>query len=87
MAGTVGTANYERLKDLLVDVLLIEPSEFSLTLTKSAVDTWDSLAVVAVAVGIEEVFGYHPTTQEAMRLQSVQDIITLLEEKGISFDA
>jgi acyl carrier protein len=87
MAGTVGTANYERLKDLLVDVLLIEPSEFSLTLTKSAVDTWDSLAVVAVAVGIEEVFGYHPTTQEAMRLQSVQDIIALLEEKGISFDA
>jgi acyl carrier protein len=87
MAGTVGTANYERLKDLLVDVLLIDPSEFSLTLTKSAVDTWDSLAVVAVAVGIEEVFGYHPTTQEAMRLQSVQDIIDLLEEKGISFDA
>jgi acyl carrier protein len=87
MAGTVGTANYERLKDLLVDVLLIEPSEFSPTLTKSAVDTWDSLAVVAVAVGIEEVFGYHPTTQEAMRLQSVQDIIALLEEKGISFDA
>jgi acyl carrier protein len=87
VAGTVGTVNRERLKDLLVDVLLIDPSEFSLTLTKSDVDTWDSLAVVAVAVGIEEVFGYHPTTQEAMRLQSVQDIIALLEEKGTAFDA
>jgi len=87
MTSSVGTANRERLKDLLVDVLLIDPSEFSLTLTKAEVDTWDSLAIVAVAVGIEEVFGYHPTTQEAMRLQSVQDIIALLEEKGIAFDA
>jgi acyl carrier protein len=86
MTSTVGTANRERLKDLLVDVLLIDPSEFRLTLKKADIDTWDSLAIVAVAVGIEEVFGYHPTTQEAMRLQSVQDIIALLEEKGIAFD-
>ncbi|HEV2459357.1 MAG TPA: acyl carrier protein [Ktedonobacterales bacterium] len=87
MTSTVGAANLERLKDLLVDVLLIDPSEFRLTLKKADVDTWDSLAVVAVAVGIEEVFGYHPTTGEATRLQSVQDIVTLLEEKGIAFDA
>lgn len=87
MVNTVGTANRERLKDLLVEVLLIEPDEFNFSLKKGDVETWDSLAVVAIAVGIEEEFGYHPTTEEAMRLQSVQDMVTLLEEKGFAFDA
>lgn len=87
MVNTVSQANYEKLRDLLVETLLIEPSEFSLALTKDEVDTWDSLAVVSIAVGIEEVFGYHPTTEEAMHLQSVKNIIDLLGQKGIEFDA
>jgi acyl carrier protein len=50
------------------------------------VNSWDSLAVVALAVGIEETFGYHLRPDEAVAIKGVQDIISVLESKGISFD-
>lgn len=85
MSQTVQMSNRELLKNLLLDVLLLEPSEFSFDLKRDGIETWDSLAIVAIAVGVEETFGYHPTQDEAMALQSVQDIIDLLEKKGFSF--
>ena len=78
--------NLEKLKDLLVDVLLIDPAEFRFDLTREDVDTWDSLALVSLAVGVQSAFGYHPTPAEAMRIQSVQDVISMLSSKGICFD-
>jgi acyl carrier protein len=78
--------NHAKLQDLLVDVLLLEPEEYSLDLSRSQVDTWDSLAVVSIAVGVDETFGYHPTPDEATAMRSVRDIIRLLESKGITFD-
>ena len=79
-------SNRERLKDLLVDVFLLEPSTFRFNLTREEVDTWDSLGVVAMAVGIQETFGYHMKPEEAVAVKGVQDIINILESKGISFD-
>lgn len=86
VSQTVQTANRERLKNLLLDIFLMEPDEFSFDLKREQVETWDSLAIVAVAVGIEETFGYHMTQEEAMSVQSVPDIMRLLEQKGIPFD-
>ena len=86
MSQTVQTTNRERLKNLLLDIFLMEPDEFSFDLRREQVETWDSLAIVAVAVGIEETFGYHMTQEEAMSVQSVPDIMRLLEQKGIPFD-
>jgi acyl carrier protein len=77
--------NLEKLKNLIVDVFLIDPSEFRLDLRREDVDTWDSLGVVSIGVGIEEIFGYHPTPDEARALRGVQDIATLLTSKGITF--
>ena len=57
--------NLEKLKNLIMDVFLIDPTEFRLDLRREDVDTWDSLGVVSIGVGIEEVFGYHPTPDEA----------------------
>ena len=48
--------------------------------------TWDSLGVVSIGVGLTETFGYHPTPAEATALASVEDIVRLLEAKGIVFD-
>lgn len=78
--------NMEKLQELLVDVLLLEPQEFSPELSRDQIETWDSLAVVSVAVGLHDTFGYHPTPEEATALHSVQDIIQLLSAHGISFD-
>ena len=78
--------NREKLQDLLIDVLLIEPDEFRFDLSRKDVETWDSLGIVSVAVGVHETFGYHPTPEEATGLTGVQDIVDLLGSKGISFD-
>ena len=78
--------NHEKLKDLLLDIFLLDDDEYRLDLAREAVETWDSLAVVSVAVGVKETFGYHFTPEEATSVQKVQDIIDILETKGISFD-
>ena len=77
--------NREKLQELLQDILLLDPSEFRFDLARDEVETWDSMSVVAIAVGVDETFGYHMSPDEAMRVASVRDIIGILEEKGISF--
>lgn len=76
--------NLERLKELVVDVFLITPSEFRLDLKREDVDTWDSLGVVSLATGVEETFGYHLSQSEAVGIQSLTDLVRILESHGIS---
>jgi acyl carrier protein len=79
--------NGHKLRDLLMDVLLLTEQEFSLDLHREQVETWDSLAIVAIAAGIDETFGYHFTPDEAVNLTGVRDIVKILEREGIRFDA
>ena len=69
----------------MLDILLLDPSEFSFDLKREEIQTWDSMGVVAIAVGVDETFGYHFTPDEAMSLTGVGDIIRILETKDISF--
>lgn len=78
--------NREKLRQLLIDVFLLEPDEFRFDLRREEIDTWDSLGVVSIGVGLKETFGYHPTPAEATALSSVADVVRLLETKGISLD-
>jgi acyl carrier protein len=77
--------NRDKLQDLIQDILLLDDGEFHFGLNRSDVETWDSMSVVAIAVGVHEEFGYHFTPEEATGIRSVQDIVDLLETKGISF--
>lgn len=77
--------NRQKLRDLLIEILLLSDQEFSFELRREQVETWDSLAVVAIAAGIDETFGYHFTPDEAIALTGVPDIIRILEREGISF--
>ena len=77
--------NREKLQDLLLDVFLLDPSEFHFDLKREEIQTWDSMAVVAIAVGVDETFGYHFTPDEATSVTGIDDIIRILESKGISF--
>jgi acyl carrier protein len=76
-------SNGDKLRQLVIDVLLLDDDEYRIDLTREDVETWDSLGVVSIAVGIDEVFGYHPTPEEATGIHSVTDIIDLLVSKGI----
>ncbi|WP_295393312.1 acyl carrier protein [uncultured Thiodictyon sp.] len=77
--------NYDKLRELIQDILLLEPGEYSLGLGRGDVPTWDSLAVVSIAVGLDETFGQHPSPDEATGLKSVADIVAFLESRGLSF--
>ena len=76
----------EQHRELLADIFLLDPADIRFSMTRQDIDNWDSLAVVSIAVGVRQVFGYHFTPDEANGIQSFQDIITLLETKGISFE-
>lgn len=76
----------EKLQRVIVDVFLLAPEEFRLDLTREEVDTWDSLGVVSLAVGIQEAFGYHFTPNEATGLNSVQDIVDILRARGVELN-
>jgi acyl carrier protein len=77
-------ANRSRLRDLLLDVFLLDPSEFHWDLKRSQIDTWDSLGTVSLAVGLQDVFGHHLTPGEATGLTSVEDIVEVLRRKGVA---
>lgn len=79
-------SNNEQLKQLLMDVFLIDESEYSLELSQDELETWDSMGLVAMAVGIEETFGYHLAQDEALSIKKFQDVVDILSSKGISFD-
>ncbi len=78
--------NREKLKELLMDVFLIDSSEFRFDMVREEIESWDSLGVVSMAVGIQETFGYHMKPEEAVAIKGFQQIIELLESKGIKFD-
>ena len=69
-----------------MDVFLIDESEYSLEMSRDDIETWDSMGLVAMAVGIEETFGYHFAQEEALAIRKVQDIVDILTSEGISFD-
>ena len=78
--------NREKLKELFLDVFLLNPEEFRFDMTRDDIDTWDSLGVVSLAVGVHDTFGHHLTPEEATGIGSVSELITLLESHGLSFD-
>lgn len=68
-----------------MDIFILAEADFRFDLKREDVVTWDSLGTVSMAVGVQETFGYHFTPEEAMGVNGVQDIIRILESKGISF--
>ena len=78
--------NREKLKQLLMDIFLLSENEFRFDLKRDEISNWDSLGTVSMAVGVQEVFGYHFTPVEAMSVRSVGDIVRILESKGVPFN-
>ena len=79
--------NSNKLRDLLTAVFLLDPEQFRFETTREEVETWDSLGVVSLAVGIQDTFGVHLKPEEALSLKSFQQIVAVLSEKGVSFAA
>ena len=81
--GSADLTNAQKLQALVCDTFLLEPAQYRADLRRDQVDTWDSLGVVALAVGVQETFGYHLKPEEATGLRGIADLISLLRAKGI----
>lgn len=79
-------SNREKLKELLLNVFLLDESEFHYNLKRDEISAWDSLGIVALSVGIQETFDYHLTPEEATQIAGIPDVINLLQQRGISFE-
>ncbi len=78
--------NRDKLRQLILDVFLLDPTEFRFDLRRTDVDTWDSFGLVSLAVGVQQTFGYHFKPEEATGLHGIEDIIRVLGARGVSFD-
>jgi acyl carrier protein len=75
-----------KLRNLLVEILLIDDDQYRDENGPDAIETWDSLAMVRIAIGIEESFGYGMTPDEIVSLDSIGNIKAILRSHDIRFD-
>ncbi len=71
---------FDKIKELVVDVLSADPEDVTLT-TDIAQDLGaDSLDVVDLIQAIEEEFGIDIPDEDAQNIKTVGDIVTYVEE-------
>ncbi|HZW37653.1 MAG: hypothetical protein ACM319_05350 [Deltaproteobacteria bacterium] len=75
-----------KLRNLLVETLLIDDEQYRDENGPDTIETWDSLAMVRIAAGVGEVFGYDMTPEEMVSLESIGDIKAILQAHDIRFD-
>lgn len=75
-----------KLRDLLVDILLIDDDQYLDENGPDTIETWDSLAMVRIATAIDESFGYGMTPEEMVSLDSIGNIKAILRSHDIRFD-
>jgi acyl carrier protein len=73
------------LRQVFIDVLRIDPTEFRDDLRQEDVGTWDSMAMVSLISEIEDAFALELDLLEFSRFVSVGSIKDVLREHGIVF--
>jgi acyl carrier protein len=84
---TAAQQNDRLLKDLLVEVLLIDEDQYRDDYGPDQIPAWDSLGMVEIAAAIEGRFGAALEPEQIVTLRSIGDIKALLRERGIAFAA
>lgn len=66
----------------LAEALGVEPGVIRPTTTANDIESWDSMGTMAIVLWLNEAFGMELAPQETARLQSVENILSLLREAG-----
>jgi len=72
-----------RLASILADVFDLRANQIGPELTKSDVGSWDSLRQMDLVVTLENEFGISLEIQDIISMDSVENIIKVLESKGV----
>ena len=76
-----------KLRNLLFEILLIDEDEYRDDYGPDEIETWDSLAMVTIASGIEKEFGHALSPEEMVSLESIGNIKNILRSRGVELDA
>ncbi len=71
----------DRIKDLMAGILKVETSVLDDDLEIGDIQEWDSMHHVMIITGIEKEFGIKFQREELIDLETVADIVTLVEGK------
>ncbi|MCI6811951.1 MAG: acyl carrier protein [Lachnospiraceae bacterium] len=70
-----------RIQNVFREVLEDEDFVLDRTLKREDLEAWDSLTHIQLVLGLEKEFGIKFSTQQIMKMQSVEDIFTFLESR------
>ncbi|MFD2671969.1 acyl carrier protein [Marinicrinis sediminis] len=73
----------EQLKQLLMDIFLMEEEEYKDDNGPEEIEGWDSLATVSMAVALHQTFHHHMSVEEVTRIHTIGDIKAYLRSKGV----
>ena len=71
-----------KLKTLMANLFQCSESQLSDEIGPGDINGWDSLGHVALMSAIQEQFGTHIPVEDAIEVESIVDIVTLLEKHG-----
>lgn len=80
------TPNDEKLMRILEEVLLIDESQYQDDFGPDEIETWDSLATVNIAGGVEKEFGFSMDPETMAELECIGDIKEALKTGGVTFE-
>ena len=70
----------KQFRELISEELLIEPSEVTRDLKLDSGENWDSLAVVAVIVAIDEIYNIQVDDEKLLACKTVGEAYELVEK-------
>lgn len=73
-----------QLQELIAKILLVDPNTVTPETRQEEIEDWDSMTHLVLISDIEQEFDVKFTDDEVTEIESVDDIIELLEQKGIS---
>jgi acyl carrier protein len=72
----------EKLKNILMKVLLIDKNTISDNMSRKKVEEWDSMAQLMLVSEIESAFNVVMSDEDIMEIQTVGDIKRVLKKLG-----
>jgi acyl carrier protein len=72
-----------RLKQLMADLFRCDIAQLTDTVGPGEIPGWDSLGHVALMAEIQKRFGRHVPVEDAIAVESVADLVAILQRLGV----
>jgi len=77
-------ANNDKLKNMLVDIFMMDASEYADDRGPNEIEGWDSLATVSMSVSIQQQFGEQMSIEDVAAIHNIGDIRQFLRSRGVA---